>query len=162
MAISRRFRPPPIKLSVAAITAVLIGTAVGFGSFAFYYGKGLAYLSQDPKACANCHVMNAQFESWKKSPHHAVAVCNDCHTPAGTVAKYLTKAENGFWHSWAFTTERFHEPIQIREKNLAITQQACLKCHGGLFADITHTEHLNGIHQGDDTSCTHCHKNIGH
>lgn len=164
MALPGRIRSPQLpRLSFAALIAILIGLTTGLGSFAFYYGKGYSYLSQDPAACANCHVMRPQFDSWQKSSHHAVAVCNDCHTPEGAIAKYATKAENGFWHSWAFTTQNFHEPIQIKPSNKVIAQNACLKCHSGMFADVTHPAGVHSqINQGDDMTCTHCHKNIGH
>ena len=48
-----------------------------------------------------------------------VAVCNDCHTPHDLVGKYITKARNGFWHSFYFTTGTFHEPIRITPRNRA-------------------------------------------
>src|SRR2546425_8848908 len=32
-----------------------------------------------------------------------------CHTPASLIPKYAVKASNGFWHSFAFTSGRFHE-----------------------------------------------------
>ncbi len=40
-------------------------------AFTFRYAEGLSYFSTDPKACANCHIMNDQFVSWSKGPHHA-------------------------------------------------------------------------------------------
>ena len=39
-----------------------------------------------------------------RASHHAVATCNDCHTPHNLVGKYVVKARNGFWHSFYFTT----------------------------------------------------------
>src|SRR5688572_31846264 len=46
-----------------------------------------SYMTDNPAACANCHVMREQFEEWLKSSHGKVAVCNDCHTPPGVIAK---------------------------------------------------------------------------
>jgi cytochrome c nitrite reductase small subunit len=43
--------------------------------------------------------------------------------------KWITKADNGFFHSLAFTTDDFHEPIQIKPRNRRVTQGACLHCH---------------------------------
>ncbi len=113
----------------------------------------------DPQSCANCHVMQEQFDGWEKSSHRSVATCNDCHTPPGLIAKYATKASNGFWHSFAFTTGRFHEPIQIKSHNKDVTEKACRKCH----QDIV--DAIEGLHTetgGDQTSCLRCHRNVGH
>ena len=75
-----------------------------------------------------------------KSSHRAVATCNDCHTPPGLVPKYFTKAEHGFFHSLAFTTGNFHDPIQIKERSRRVTENACRKCHQDIVHDIdTHT-----------------------
>jgi cytochrome c nitrite reductase small subunit len=52
------------------IIAVLLGMLLGVGAFTFQYAKGLAYFSNDPNACANCHIMREQLESWQKSSHH--------------------------------------------------------------------------------------------
>ena len=137
--------------------ALAIGIAAGVGLYTFVYARGGSYLTNDPRACANCHVMNEQFDGWVKSSHHAVATCNDCHTPPGLVPKYLTKATNGFWHSFAFTTGRFDEPIRVHARNHDVTERACRKCHADLVAAI------DGFHAGGRAlSCTGCHRSVGH
>ncbi|HUF79037.1 MAG TPA: cytochrome c nitrite reductase small subunit, partial [Thermoanaerobaculia bacterium] len=40
------------------LTAVLLGAAAGLGAFTFGYAKGYSYLTNDPAACANCHLMD--------------------------------------------------------------------------------------------------------
>jgi cytochrome c nitrite reductase small subunit len=72
--------------------AALVGVAFGVGGYTFLYARGWSYLTNDPRACANCHVMEEQYAGWLKSSHRSVAVCNDCHTPPDLVGKYLTKA----------------------------------------------------------------------
>src|SRR5262245_46554672 len=99
------------------LLALTLGLCGGVGVFTFGYGKGLSYLSSDPTGCTNCHVMQESFDSWQKSSHHAVAVCNDCHLPHDFVGKWMTKADNGFFHSLAFTFDDFHEPLQIKPRN---------------------------------------------
>ena len=103
---------------------VAFGVIVGIGGFTFIYAQGYSYLTNDPRACANCHVMREQLDGWVKSSHRAVAGCNDCHTPPDFVGKYYTKARNGFWHSFYFTTGGFHEPIRINEFNRGVTERA--------------------------------------
>ena len=151
------------------ILSVLVGLAIGVGVFTFGYAKGASYLTNDPQACANCHIMDEHFASWTKSSHRAVAVCNDCHTPHSLIPKYVTKASNGFWHSFAFTTGKFPDPIQIKPHNLEITEAACRDCHGDLTAAITAGPHLTGmgeappVHQdSDQLQCTRCHNTVGH
>jgi cytochrome c nitrite reductase small subunit len=77
--------------------ALAVGIAAGLGAYTFLYAKGYSYLTNDPQACVNCHVMRDQYDGWVKSSHRSVAACNDCHTPPGLVGKYATKARNGFW-----------------------------------------------------------------
>src|SRR5438105_6448541 len=118
------------------ILAALIGVAAGVGAFTFRYAEGLSYLSNDPRACKNCHIMNEQYDSWRKSSHHAAATCNDCHVPHDFVGKYLAKASNGYHHSKGFTFQDFHEPILIKAKNSQLLQDNCLHCHGELVHDV--------------------------
>ena len=147
-------RRPPILLVVLAVT---VGLAAGIGAYTFVYARGSSYLTNNPAACANCHIMREQYDGWTASSHRAVAGCNDCHTPHALVPKYATKALNGFWHSFAFTTGRFHEPIRINARNRAVTEGACRHCH----ADIAHAVDAAPKARGE-LSCIHCHNSVGH
>ena len=140
----------------AALT-IAMGTALGVGAYTFVYARGGSYLSNDAAACANCHVMQGHFDAWLKSSHHAVATCNDCHTPPNFVGKWWTKARNGYHHSLAFTTGRFHEPIGITESNRAVTESACRACHADVVAAID-----AGGSPGHALDCIRCHGEVGH
>lgn len=142
---------------VAILLGVLWGIMLGAGVFTFGYAKGGAYLTDDPAACANCHVMRDQYSGWLKASHRKAAVCNDCHAPAGFFPKYATKAINGFFHSLAFTTGRFPDQILITERNLRVTREACLKCH----AEITSAIGMARPHDAR-MDCLRCHGNVGH
>jgi nitrite reductase (cytochrome c-552) len=37
--------------------AIAVGVAAGVGGYTFRYAEGLSYFKTDPKACANCHIM---------------------------------------------------------------------------------------------------------
>jgi cytochrome c nitrite reductase small subunit len=139
------------------ILAILVGSLIGLGLFTFGYARGASYITNDPAACVNCHVMRTNHESWMKSSHSKVAVCNDCHTPPGLVPKYYTKALNGFFHSLAFTTGNFPDNIQITKRNHDVTEKACLKCHADIVHGIRNTRT-----DSDDVSCIQCHRNVGH
>ena len=94
-------------------TVMALGGLAGLGMFTFGYGDGASYLRDDPTACANCHVMRSHLDSWVASSHHAVATCNDCHLSHNPIGKWLTKADNGFFHSLAFTTGNYHGTNRI-------------------------------------------------
>jgi cytochrome c nitrite reductase small subunit len=177
---------PRVSRSFALTTlllATLIGLAAGTAGFTFVYAKGASYLTDDPRACANCHVMQEQYSGWVKASHHNVAVCNDCHTPPGLVPKYLNKALNGWSHSVAFTTGDFHEPIHIKQRNREVTERACRGCHGDITATIEagrtvqaaadakgDSRQVMGVVHGNlhvppgdgQLSCIRCHRNVGH
>lgn len=144
-----------LSRSLQTIVAILLGAALGVGIYTFVYARGASYLTDNPAACANCHVMEAHFGAWMKSSHGRVAVCNDCHTPAGLVGKYSVKASNGFWHSFAFTSGWFPDQIEITPRNRQVTEAACRKCHA---------EIVQAIQTGpdDSLSCIRCHSSVGH
>jgi len=149
---------PRLRFVLALGLTGIVGLFAGLGSYTFTYAHGLSYFSNDPKACMNCHVMREHFDGWQKSPHHAVATCNDCHTPHDFVRKYLSKAENGFWHSKGFTLQDYHEPIMIRARNVAVLQENCVGCHQQIVDGIN-------THPGDPQKmldCLHCHRDVGH
>ena len=144
---------------VLLAAALLAGLSIGVGSYTFVYARGYSYLTNDPGACANCHIMRDHFDAWARSSHQAVAVCNDCHTPPGVFPKYLTKARNGFWHSFYFTTGRYPDPLRITTRNHMVTELACRHCHG----ELTHA--IDWVRPGgasDALRCTGCHNEVGH
>ena len=149
--------------------AILAGILLGLGGATFDYAAGLSYLSNDPRVCANCHIMNDQFDSWRKGPHHATATCNDCHVPPHFPEKYVAKALNGYHHSVGFTLQpsrpdapgaklAFREPIQIKATNGQILQDNCLRCHG----DFVHEIVRGSTRAADATRCVQCHRSVGH
>lgn len=118
------------------LLGIPLGLLIGVGVFTFGYAKGYSYMTDDPEACNNCHVMHEQYDGWVKSSHRKVAVCNDCHTPHGFAPKYFTKALNGFNHSLAFTSGRFPDRIRITGRNQRVSEEACMKCHEELTDGI--------------------------
>lgn len=146
-----------IALKLVTVAAFLgLAILIGLSLATFQYAQGLSYLSSDSAACANCHIMQPQYDAWLKSSHKSFAGCIDCHLPHALVPKYLAKAENGWNHSRAFTLGDFHEPILINAKNSAILQANCIECHG------THSEGLLLSNSGEAPLCVHCHASVGH
>jgi cytochrome c nitrite reductase small subunit len=144
------------RLKIEAGIAVLAGLAIGLGGYTFVYAKGYSYLLNDPGACANCHIMRDQLDGWVKSSHRSVAGCNDCHTPHNFLGKYATKATNGFFHSLAFTTGRYPDAIEIKDRNRRVTEAACRRCHEDVVLA------MDGPHQSEKVSCLRCHATVGH
>lgn len=142
----------------ALLLCALLGATGGIGTYVFIYARGYAYVSNDPRACVNCHVMRDVYDGWERGPHHAVAVCNDCHTPHAPLHKMIVKAENGWHHSQAFTLQNYREPIRIRPANAAVLQENCLRCHGPFLSSIA----PHGRVDGDDVNCVRCHRGVGH
>ena len=136
----------------------LAGILLGLSAFTFRYAEGLSYLSNDPKACVNCHVMRDNYDSWQKGSHHAVATCNDCHVPPSFVPKLVTKIRNGYNHSKGFTFMDFHEPIRIKEANAMVLQKNCIGCHESVVHEIAE------LHETEEESvfCVRCHTTVGH
>jgi len=145
-----------MRSTATIVLGILVGVAVGLGLYTFVYAKGYSYLTNDPNACANCHVMRDYYDGWVKSSHRTAAKCNDCHTPHDPAGKYAIKVTNGFFHSFAFTTGRFPDNIQIKGYNHRVTQDTCLYCH----ADVASA--MLGVHSRKDASCLQCHFNVGH
>lgn len=139
---------------VPILAAASLGIALGVGVATFDHAEGLSYLSTDPAACANCHIMRSQYDSWQKGSHHDVAGCVDCHLPHAFVPKYLAKARNGWNHSSAFTLQNFPEPIAITPPNAVILQANCVECHDALIHDLSASSGA--------PSCVHCHAGVGH
>lgn len=149
---------PGRKTLIASIAlGALIGLAGGVGGFTFAYAKGWSYLTNDPAACANCHIMTPQYDAWLKGSHRSVAGCNDCHTPHNFIGKYATKAKNGFWHSYYFTLGGFAEPIRANAKNHEIAESACRHCHEPIVHAID-----TAPREGQELSCIRCHRDVGH
>lgn len=137
---------------------MVVGALVGLAGYTFVYAEGGSYLSKDPKACVNCHIMRPQLDSWQKASHHAVATCVDCHIPTQFPDNLIAKALNGWNHSKAFTLQNFPEPIRITPPNARILQANCLRCHG----EITHGIVESAAIGTDAPNCTHCHRSAGH
>lgn len=151
---ARRTEPRTLVGRLALATAALLGAGAGLGAVTFVYGEGASYLVDNPASCANCHVMQAHYDGWLASSHKDVATCNDCHLSPHPIGKWVTKADNGFFHSLAFTTGQFPDPIRIKPRNRAVTQAACLKCHADVF-------HPSGA-ADPSLLCVHCHTDVGH
>lgn len=149
--------------------AIVLGALLGVGSYTFGYAEGLSYLSTDPKACVNCHIMQPQYDGWQKASHHTSAVCVDCHLPQEFFAKYIAKLENGWRHGKEFTAQTFVEPIVVQERGSEILQANCVRCHQSLVHEMMGDDAIAAskrsslfTHTEEMSRCVHCHATVGH
>jgi cytochrome c nitrite reductase small subunit len=143
---------------LTAAILVLVGVPAGIGAFTFGYAKGFSYLSSDPRACINCHVMNEQFDAWQKSGHRHVATCIECHLPHDGIGKWVAKADHGWRHSVAFTLQNFKEPIEMTPADRVIVLENCVRCH----TDLVESIHVTATATGEPLDCLRCHALAGH
>ncbi len=149
------------------VTVALVGTAAGVGLYTFGYAKGYSYLSDDPAACGNCHIMDEHLAAWLKSSHAGAATCNDCHTPHDLLGTWTTKGANGFWHSFYFTTGDFPDPIRITPDNHRVVENACRDCHARLVDTMMAgaglpPDEVHAVETAEGVECSRCHRHVGH
>ncbi len=144
---------------------VVSGLVVGLGAYTVYMSRAHSYLSEDPSACINCHIMTPYYQSWMHSSHHSWTTCNDCHVPQDNIFKgYAFKAMDGLYHSAVFTIKAEPQVIRPRKPSNNVIMANCIRCHSQLNQDfvktgmITYTEARNGAGK----ACWDCHRDVPH
>jgi cytochrome c nitrite reductase small subunit len=134
------------------------GLVLGLGVLVASISNAGSYLSDDPRACINCHVMTPQYATWQHSSHAEVATCNDCHVPQdSTLRKYCYKAMDGARHSALFTLRMERQVIQATERSKAVIQENCVRCHQQQLVQAR-----TKVHSSIERSCTSCHREVPH
>ena len=148
------------KIPVAFLTGIFIGLLV----YVVYISKAHSYLSDDPRACINCHIMSPQYVTWNHSSHRETANCNDCHVPHDNFfRKYFFKAKDGLRHATIFTLRNEPQVIFIKEEGREVVQENCIRCHSNLITDsklLSKTENYH--HARHDRKCWECHRETPH
>lgn len=155
------FRPP--KEWRFTVT-LLSGIFFGFFLFILHAARATSYLSDDPKACVNCHVMAPQYATWERGSHGKVTNCNDCHVPQDNFAnKYFFKASDGLRHSFMFTFRLEPQVIQIKHAGKKAVQQNCVRCHSAVIHPISLRAISNKqIINDEERYCWDCHRETPH
>jgi len=113
-----------------------MGALFGLGFYLLRLSNAVSYLSDDPQACVNCHIMTPQYITWNHSSHREVAHCNDCHVPHNNVFnKYFFKAKDGMYHASVFTLRAEPQVIHAREPSMKVIQANCIRCHEDQVTD---------------------------
>lgn len=131
-----------------------IGIIIGMGGVVVRISNAVSYLSDDPAACINCHVMTDAYATWKRGSHGRFTLCNDCHVPhSNPVAKYAFKAKDGMRHSYVFTFRLEPQVLELSEGAKPVIQANCVRCHTAQMQDVR----LPGV---SERKCWDCHNNI--
>jgi cytochrome c nitrite reductase small subunit len=159
-----------VKKSKFLVYGALLAFIVAVGMFVYLINasKALSYLSSDPKACINCHVMNTQYATWQHSAHAQRATYVECHLPTneGMLAKYVAKAKDGWNHSVAFTLNTYDNAIQISDDGAKRVQNNCISCHKSVTSTlVSNSDHYHNFDDPEVATgrkCWSCHKGVPH
>ena len=161
MKLIQRIIPPNTwKLPVT----ILLGIFVGLSIYLIKISNVSSYLSESPKTCINCHVMESQYSSWFHSSHREKATCNDCHVPHENIAmKYFFKGKDGLRHATIFTLRNEPQVIMIKEAGTKVVQNNCLRCHNFVNQEIDGGIEKYKKHKSTEGRlCWDCHREVPH
>ncbi len=144
----------PARLSAMAALGVLVGLAACVARIS----HAGSYISDDPRACINCHIMFPEYATWMHSSHARVAHCNDCHVPHDSiVSKFYFKAKDGLRHSAMFTLRLEPQVIQAIPESKHVIQGNCVRCHTAVLEEA-----FTPLHGSFDRACIDCHREVPH
>ena len=153
----------PSKLVIPLF--LLAGVALGLGLYSVYASRAFSYLSNDPAACVNCHIMAPSYNSWSKSSHANWAKCNDCHVPQhNKLAGLLFEAQDGLHHAAVFLAGKEPPAPRPRPAAIKVIQDNCVRCHTPLTTEFVNAGKAthNDILHGRDKACWDCHRHVPH
>jgi cytochrome c nitrite reductase small subunit len=143
-------------MSKLSFFIAIVAAVIALGFFV-YVSDAPAYGGSAPETCANCHVMDSQYENWYHAAHEKFTECVDCHLPHENVAAYyLEKGRQGAKDVFAFTTGNIPVAIRASERTQNIIQSNCLRCHAKKVESIVMSA------QPFDRYCWDCHRNVAH
>ncbi|MDL2209641.1 cytochrome c nitrite reductase small subunit [Desulfovibrio sp. OttesenSCG-928-O18] len=144
---------------------LLGGIAAGLGGYSMYMSRAFSYLSDDPSACVNCHIMAPYYQSWNHSSHARWATCNDCHVPQDSLLSgYMFKAQDGLYHAAMFTFKAEPQVIRPRDASNKVIMANCVRCHTQLNTEFVKTGMATyaDIKSGRQKACWDCHRDVPH
>jgi hypothetical protein len=146
-------RPIWFKISLITTFLLLIWLAVDLTA-----GAVIHQSNTDPEFCANCHIMQANVESYLTSNHldhvHAEAgvMCKDCHSD------YTLQQEIRAGIAYYANNYLVNEDGTFPKRDY--TDEICTQCHGGMSDVAPQTDFLyfNPHDSGmGDFTCDTCH-----
>ncbi len=108
--------------------------------------------SESPDFCAQCHVMESEYEAWMHSGAHRRKKCVECHLPnENKPIHYVWKSIDGLKDVVFFYSGRVPEQIKITAHGTEVLQANCIRCHQETVEFINH-----------ERKCWECHRSIAH
>jgi cytochrome c nitrite reductase small subunit len=151
------FLRPPRSWNLVVLLAC--GVLVGLMGMTLHISRATSYLTDNPAACVNCHIMAPQYASWQHSSHGRFTTCNDCHVPQDFVRKYAFKAYDGTRHSFMFTFKLEPDVIVMHAPGIRVVQENCVRCHSDFMES---TMAMSGTAHGQGHVCWDCHREVPH
>ena len=100
--------------------------------------------------------MQEQFDGWQKRSPPRVAICNDCHTPAALVGKYLDQGDERLPALVRLHRRRLPRADPDRARRTARSpRRRAASCHAAVVE-------LDDARGGEAISCIRCHDSVGH
>ena len=142
---------------------ICMGIIAGLVVYLTIESKAPSYLSDDSKACANCHVMLSSYNTWEQSSHRENAQCIDCHIPhENIVRQYVAKGMDGLRHAYVFSANSYPEVIRATDTARSTIQANCIRCHDNLL-NTTPAHNADLLSYGKNGRvCWECHRHVPH
>ena len=150
---------------VVILLFIAVGALLGLAGYTVSASNVTSYLTDDPSACTNCHVMSSYYASWSRSSHAMRTNCNDCHVPRQSVfRKYYFKAMDGSYHAAVFTAKAEPDVIRPRTASADVIMENCVRCHEQLNTEFVKTGMISYTEatQGKGKACWDCHREVPH
>ena len=134
----------------------IAAAVIALGTFV-YVTDMFSYAGTESETCANCHVMDLNYENYYHSAHRNWAECSSCHLPHNNIVNYyIEKGRQGMHDVYVFSTGQTPEVIRANEHSKGIIQENCVHCHEKTVENI-----MMGT-QPFDRYCWECHRSIAH
>ena len=153
---------PPSNWRFSVI--IVLGIMTGLVIHTLNISNAASYLSDNPQACVNCHVMYPEYASWEKGSHGRITTCNDCHVPQDNVIrKYAFKASDGIRHASMFTFKMEPQVIKIKDAGRKVVQENCIRCHANYLHPVSlRSIGAKSIYNESEILCWDCHRETPH
>jgi cytochrome c nitrite reductase small subunit len=144
---------------------IVAGIIAGLSVYIIYMSRAYSYMSDNPSACINCHIMTPYYQSWSRSSHTPWTNCNDCHLPQNNIfSKYTFKLKDGVYHSALFTFRAESQVIRPTVSSYNAIMENCIRCHTQLNTDFVKTGMITYSKEkkGGGKACWDCHTQVPH
>lgn len=169
--VQNNYKMPKLKIAdrfsttQKIILLVICGVIFGGGLYFMYLLRVHTYLTDDPKACINCHIMTPYYATWMHSSHGRNTTCNDCHVPhENVIKKYAFKGMDGMKHLFAFVTKNEPQVPQAQKKSSQVIMNNCIRCHTDLNCQLVKAGKVDYMmtKEGNGKACWDCHRGVPH